>query len=394
MKESGWKGFAQSLKRLSAAGRQKLLKLKFRWWEFVSRVTRAKERGKLRKHLEVWSVFLFLLIVVASPLAIFPMLLWLLLFPFVIVSVFLFLQRISETRFDQISWQVLSLSRYVSFKAWARAFDQVLSEGEKVVPNLLQILQARLKFASTLAVKPASLLAIFALGRLKAREAVEPLIEFLKSEAVPEVEKVAAIWALGEIGDQKAIPVLVPFLGNLISDRPADEKMFAKGIAVTEDEFKKRWRWKVRDWAEEALMKLKPEIVELFRKVVEERDKNALFELAKKYRSEIVAALTDLLDRRQRDWVFNAVWALRELKAVEALPKLRRLARWAGPHLREYCQKVIAELEEFSRLPRAVGVGEIEMANLPAIPDPNAIPTENLPRAATPEEKPDRADMS
>jgi HEAT repeat protein len=199
---------------------------------------------------------------------------------------------------------------------------------------------------------------------------------------------------LGEIGDQKAIPVLVPFLGNLISDRPADEKMFAKGIAVTEDEFKKRWRWKVRDWAEEALMKLKPEIVELFRKVVEERDKNALFELAKEYRSEIVAALTGLLDGRQRDWVFNAVWALRELKAVEALPKLRRLARWAGPHLREYCQKVIAELEEFSRLPRAVGVGEIELANLPAIPDPNAIPTENLPRAATPEEKPDRADMS
>ena len=48
----------------------------------------CKGTGKLRKHLEVWSVFLFLLIVVASPLAIFPMLLWLLLFPFVIVSVF------------------------------------------------------------------------------------------------------------------------------------------------------------------------------------------------------------------------------------------------------------------------------------------------------------------
>jgi 3-polyprenyl-4-hydroxybenzoate decarboxylase len=140
-------------------------------------------------------------------------------------------------------------------------------------------------------------------------------------------------------------------------------------------------------------MKLKPEIVELFRKVVEERDKNALFELAKEYRSEIVAALMGLLDRRQRDWVFNAVWALRELKAVEALPKLRRLARQAGPHLREYCQKVIAELEEFSRLPRAVGVGEIELANLPAIPDTSAIPTENLPRAVTPEEKPDRAAM-
>jgi len=57
--------------------------------------------------------------------------------------------------------------------------------------------------------------------------------------------------------------------------------------------------------------------------------------------------------------------------------------------LREYCQKVIAELEEFSRLPRAVGVGEIELANLPAIPDPNAVPTENLPRPATPEKRSD-----
>ncbi|MDT7893709.1 MAG: hypothetical protein RRA51_05260, partial [Armatimonadota bacterium] len=207
----------------------------------------------------------------------------------------------------------------------------------------------------------------------------------------------AAIWALGEIGDQKAIPALIPFLGDLseVLFGFYEAKMaFMKGIGLAKEEFRERLRWKVRDWAEEALMKLKPEIVELFRKVVEERDKNALFELAKEYRSEIVAALTGLLDGRQRDWVFNAVWALRELKAVEALPKLRRLARWAGPHLREYCQKVIAELEEFSRLPRAVGVGEIELANLPAIPDPNAIPTENLPRAATPEEKPDRADMS
>jgi HEAT repeat protein len=148
----------------------------------------------------------------------------------------------------------------------------MLSEGEKAIPNLLQILQARQKIPLFLP-NPESLLAIFVLGRLKAQNAVEHLVEFLKAKQVQIDERVAAIWALGEIGDQKAIPVLVPFLGNLISDRPADEKMFAKGIAVTEDEFKKRWQWKVRDWAEEALMKLKPEIVELFRKVVEERDK-------------------------------------------------------------------------------------------------------------------------
>jgi HEAT repeat protein len=381
MKESGWEGFAQSLKRLSAAGRQKLLKLKFRWRGFISRLKEAVIDG--------WTMFglLFLLFALSEKLPPFCRL-----FLLVFLLGLALLSVVLYYRFRQISSQALSLKPSESFR-WEKVFNRMLSEGEKAIPNLLQILQARQEIPLSLP-NPESLLAIFVLGRLKAQNAVEHLVEFLKAKQVQIDERVAAIWALGEIGDQKAIPVLVPFLGNLISDRPADEKMFAKGIAVTEDEFKKRWRWKVRDWAEEALMKLKPEIVELFRKVVEERDKNALFELAKEYRSEIVAALTGLLDGRQRDWVFNAVWALRELKAVEALPKLRRLARRAGPHLREYCQKVIAELEEFSRLPRAVGVGEIELANLPAIPDPNAIPTENLPRAATPEEKPDRADMS
>jgi len=36
MKESGWKGVAQSLKRLSVVGRQKLWKLKFWWRGFIS----------------------------------------------------------------------------------------------------------------------------------------------------------------------------------------------------------------------------------------------------------------------------------------------------------------------------------------------------------------------
>jgi hypothetical protein len=383
MKESGWEGFAQSLKRLSAAGRQKLLKLKFRWRGSISRLKEAVIDG--------WTMFglLFLLFALSEKLPPFCRL-----FLLVFLLGLALLSVVLHYRFRQISSQALSLKPSESFR-WEKVFNRMLSEGEKAIPNLLQILQARQEIPLSLP-NPESLLAIFVLGRLKAQNAVEHLVEFLKAKQVPIDERVAAIWALGEIGDQDAIPALIPFLGDLseVLFGFYETKMaFMKGIGLAKEEFRERLRWKVRDWAEEALMKLKPEIVELFRKVVEERDKNALFELAKEYRSEIVAALTGLLDRRQRDWVFNAVWALRELKAVEALPKLRRLARWAGPHLREYCQKVIAELEEFSRLPRAVGVGEIEMANLPAIPDPNAIPTENLPRAATPEEKPDRAAM-
>ncbi len=394
MKESGRKELTQSLKRLLAVGRQKLWKLKFWWRKFVSRVIYAKEQEKLKKHLEIWTLILLPLLIVASPIL--PR--WLFLFLFVIALGLTFLLSLGKTRFQQIYRQVLSLRPYASFVKWDEIFDRMLSEGEKAIPNLVQILQARRKLASTLEVEPASLLAIFVLGRLKAQEAVEPLIEFLRSEGVTWVEKFAAIWALGEIGNLKAIPALIPFLGDLGLTWIHSglewfffRKEFARGMAVTEKEFRKqlRWKWQVRDWAEEALMKLDPKIVTLFRKVVEEQNKDALFELAREYRSEMVTALVGLLDDRQEDWVFNTVWALRELKAVDALPKLRRLARKAKSPLRDYCQKVIAELEEFSRLPRAVGVGETEMANLPAIPDPNAIPTENLPRPAAPEENSD-----
>jgi len=78
----------------------------------------------------------------------------------------------------------------------------MLSEGEKAIPSLLQILQARQKIPLFLP-NPESLLAIFVLGRLKAQNAVEHLVEFLEAKQVPIAERVAAIWALGEIGDQR-----------------------------------------------------------------------------------------------------------------------------------------------------------------------------------------------
>ena len=382
MKESGRKELTQSLKRLLAVGRQKLWKLKFWWREFVSRLKEVLIEG--------WTSLMFvslsLLFALSERLPFFFL-------PFLFVLLLgLGLLVMSDHRFRKISLRSLSLKSFEAFK-WDKVFNQMLLEGEKAVPNLLQILQARRKFhLSFFDSDLVSLLAIFGLGRLKAQDTVEHLVEFIKTKQVPVAEHVAAVWALGEIGDQKAIPALIPFLGDFRSVLFGfyETKMaFMKGIGLTKEEFRERCRWQVCDWAEEALMKLSPKIVTLFRKVVEEQDRDALFELAKEYRSETIAALTGLLDGRQKEWVFNAVWALRELKAVDALPKLRRLARRASSPLREYCQKVIAELEEFSRLPRAVGVGEIEMANLPAIPDPNAIPTENLPRPAAPEENSD-----
>ena len=383
MKESGWKGVAQSLKRLSVVGRQKLWKLKFWWRGFISCLKET-------------------FLVILSGLLIF--LLLPLICPSLLLSGFVFslLWLFHFCRFKMLSSRLLSLRPFDSLREWEKVFNRMISEGEKAIPILLQILQARRKSTFLFSPEPASLLAIFVFGRLKAQEAVEPLIEFLKSEAVPEVEKVAAIWALGEIRDPKAIPALIPFLGCLGLDifDYRFEAIFVKGMATTKGDFKERLKWEVCDWAEEALTKLNSKIVvEIFKRTLEEQGKEALFEIAREYRSEVIAALTNVLDSqpeeeeldsKRKDWVFNAVWALRELKAVDALPKLRRLAKIAGSPLREYCQKVIAELEEFSRLPRAVGVGEIELANLPAIPDPSAVPTENLPRPAISNDKSSR----
>lgn len=53
--------------------------------------------------------------------------------------------------------------------------------------------------------------AINALGALKAKSAVEPLLEIIAEEREPFIVK-KAIQALGEIGDPRAIPALVPLL--------------------------------------------------------------------------------------------------------------------------------------------------------------------------------------
>jgi hypothetical protein len=180
MKESGWKGFAQSLKRLSAAGRQKLLKLKFRWRGFISRLKEAMIDG--------WTMFglLFLLLALSEKLPPFCRL-----FLLVFLLGLALLSVVLHYRFRQISSHALSLKPSESFR-WEKVFNRMLSEDEKAIPSLLQILQARQKIPLFLP-NPESLLAIFVLGRLKAQNAVEHLVEFLKAKQVQIDERVAAI---------------------------------------------------------------------------------------------------------------------------------------------------------------------------------------------------------
>jgi HEAT repeat protein len=75
--------------------------------------------------------------------------------------------------------------------------------GKKGLPYLLSAAKDRRKRVRSAVCK--------ALGRVKDRGAVEPLIEILQKDESPIVRKVAA-WALGEIGDERAI---LPLLRSL-----------------------------------------------------------------------------------------------------------------------------------------------------------------------------------
>jgi hypothetical protein len=113
MKELGWKGFAQSLKRLSAAGRQKLLKLKFRWRGFISRLKEAMIDG--------WTSLMFvslpLLFVLSEKLSPFYTL-----FLLVFLLGLALLSVVLHYRFGQISSHALSLKPSESFR-WEKSFQ-------------------------------------------------------------------------------------------------------------------------------------------------------------------------------------------------------------------------------------------------------------------------------
>jgi hypothetical protein len=81
----------------------------------------------------------------------------------------------------------------------------------------------------------------------------------------------------------------------------------------------------------------------------------------------------------------NVAWALGEMGAIEALPKLRKMASaWFTPErLREACKRVIAKLEMLSRLPRPADLTAFATSNLPKPADLTELSTETLPRPAT-----------
>ena len=90
-----------------------------------------------------------------------------------------------------------------SWRVREAAFDALVAHGEAAVPALLDTLSDSRE--------PVKISAIIALGALRARDAVPRLVVFLDSKG--ELPDYAA-WALGEIGDDRAVTPLTRLLNR------------------------------------------------------------------------------------------------------------------------------------------------------------------------------------
>jgi hypothetical protein len=281
-----------------------------------------------------------------------------------------------------------------------KAFTQLLRR-EDAVPILLKVLDLPAHKNELLEWngEKAHLLAIEGLGRLRAKEAVPKLMEKLQRTKLREMrEKI--FWALGEIGDPQAIPALIPFLG----EREADK----------------------------ALRKLgQGDFVDAFHKVLDSRDEDAIKKLREwGYRREVASAFIRVLDsplvaellnfrtlkveegsssESDRDsgllkvwqqtlrYALNSIWALAQLRAIEAIPLLERIGRrrlalvpkdsWQDDPIVAECIQAIKILKFFATLPRPASFVLEDTSTLPRpAPAPEAPSTANLP--AIPESEP------
>jgi len=256
------------------------------------------------------------------------------------------------------------------------ALKRLLRMGEKAIPFFLQAFKTPEDSApyGDWSGARAHQYAIEGLGRLKVREAIDEVAKALNSSDASV--RATAAWFFGELGIKEAIPNLIPLL--------ADEEK----CCVLCGSNKERVTL-VKHVAAEALRRLgEGELVEDFKRVLErERDEEALKQLRRwlpQYRHPIVRGLINALSNNNVFSASQAAWALGKLNAVEALPVLERLANsFRTPHmLRQVCKEVIPWLRLIATLPSPADLTSIRTENLPAIPDPNAIPTDTLPRPA------------
>jgi len=236
------------------------------------------------------------------------------------------------------------------------AFKQLIALGQSSVDIFLRVLEMPRKKVESANWNgfAASILAVEGLGRLKAKKAVRVLLRLLYSSEWEICEKV--LWALGEIGDDSVVPILLPFLGSKFLHNEAENALRKLGASHP---------------------------VELFKKALQ-RDKTAIEEIRKHpYRKAFIKGFIRALWGESIILIPNAAWALAELWAVEAIPALRaQVTRWLPTEIRQACQQALDKLEMISKLPRAVGATEIDTSTLPRPATATDMPVENLPKAA------------
>jgi HEAT repeat protein len=164
-----------------------------------------------------------------------------------------------------------------------------------------------------------------------------------------------AIDALGEIGDERAVSALIPFLGE------EGETDFGGELGRTEG-------GRFCDHAARALRRLgQGGLTEAFSQILE-GNQEALETLTGEHRAAVVQGLIRALDSPSVRRAVHAAGALAALGAVEALPALRSKAqrrRFAEEQARSLWARAVAHLEILAALPRPAEAEATDIGTLP-----------------------------
>lgn len=204
-------------------------------------------------------------------------------------------------------------------------------------------------------------LAAGGLGQLKDAGAVDALMSVLNDR--DDELRLEAIWALGEIGDPRAVPRLIPFL-------IANEEAHGETC---------------KDYAAEALRKLgESQLVDAVHGTMR-GEEAAMAQLRQVVRPEVVAALIAALGPADFSTTAQAAKVLAGLGALEALDDLEDVwrHRFVMPDaVREACLQAIKQLRTLASLPRAPQSGATPTDSLPRVSSSSVMMTDTLPRSA------------